>query len=123
VGAQQAAPLQGADDDGLIDYETFAKVDLRVAEVLAAEAVDGADKLLKLRIRVGDQERDLVAGIRAAYAPESMVGRKIVIVANLKPRKLRGVMSQGMLLAAHRADGAPVILVPEADVPGGSKVS
>jgi methionyl-tRNA synthetase len=123
AAAPVAAPAQPASDDGLIDFETFAKIDLRVAEVLTAEAVQGADKLLKLRIRVGAEERDLVAGIRAAYSPESMVGRKIVIVANLKPRKLRGVMSQGMLLAAHQDDGAPVILMPSADVPSGSKVS
>ena len=121
-GAQPAAPLQNA-DDGLIDYETFAKLDLRVAEVLAAEPIQGADKLLKLRIRVGADERDLVAGIRMAYAPEALVGRKVVIVANLKPRKLRGVTSQGMVLAAHDADDAPVVLMPERDVPSGSKVS
>jgi len=124
AAAQTPAPsgIEG-NDDGTIDFETFAKIDLRVAEVLAAEPIQGADKLLKLRIKVGADERDLVAGIRMAYAPEALVGRKVVIVANLKPRKLRGVMSQGMVLAAHEEGGAPVILQPEHDVPSGSKVS
>lgn len=104
-----------------ITIEDFARIDLRVAKVLAAERVEGSDKLLKLQILVGDEERQLVAGIALHYTPESLVGTEIVVVANLKPAKLRGVLSQGMLLAA--SDGQTLaVLRPEKPVDPGAKV-
>lgn len=108
-------------EPALIDYETFAQVDLRVAEVLACQPVPKADKLLKLEIAIGEERRTLVAGVAQHYTPEEMVGRKIIVVANLKPAKLRGVESQGMLLAAADGDRLEVITLPP-DVASGSKV-
>ncbi|MFA4874832.1 MAG: methionine--tRNA ligase [bacterium] len=110
-----------ADAGGRIDISEFAKIDLRVAVVVAAERVEGADKLLKLRISLGSEERQIVAGIAKHYAPEELVGRRVVVVANLKPAKLRGIDSDGMLLAA--SDESTVsILTPLKDVAIGSKV-
>ena len=98
---KQAEPLP----EGVIGIDDFAKVQLRVARVLAAEKVDGSDKLLKLRLRLteSEPERTGVSGIAKFYAPEDMVGRQVVLVANLKPAKLRGIMSQGMILCASDA--------------------
>lgn len=111
----------GAKDLPLIDISDFARVDLRIAEILKAERVEGADKLLKLQINIGDEERQIVAGIAKSYAPEELTGRKIVVVANLKPAKIRGIESNGMLLAASGGDIVS-ILTPVKDVPAGSKI-
>ena len=101
-------------EGNLISIDDFLRVDLRVAKILNAELVTGADKLLKLRLDVGELgERDIFAGIRAAYAPESLVGRSIVVVANLEPRKMRFGMSEGMMLAA--GPGGKEIFVLSAD--------
>lgn len=105
-----------------ITIDDFNKLDLRVAEILEAKRVAGADKLLELRIKIGDSTRTLVAGIAQEYAPESLIGRKIVVVTNLQPRRVRGVESQGMLLAAD-AGGRAVLLTPDQDVPSGVRVS
>jgi len=104
-----------------IDITDFAKIDLRIAEIKAAERVEGADKLLKLQVNIGPEERQIVAGIAKHYEPESLVGKKIVVVTNLKPVKLRGIESNGMLLAASSEDKV-VILTPEKEIPPGSKV-
>ena len=91
-----------------IDYDEFSKVDLRVAKILAAEAVPKSNKLVKLRIDIGE-ERTIVAGIGKDYKPEDLVGKSIVIVANLKPAKLMGVESHGMLLATDAPEGLTLI--------------
>ena len=98
VEAKGTVEAKSADDR--ISIADFAKVDLRVAQVVSAERVQGADKLLKLIVDLGTEKRQILAGIAKAYSPESMIGRKIVIVANLHPRKMRGLESNGMLLAA-----------------------
>lgn len=99
-----------------ITYDDFKKIDLRVAKILSAERVEGSDKLVKLRIDVGELgERQLVAGIGKAYEPEVLVGKQIIIVANLEPKKLMGLESNGMLLAASDEKG-PVLLCPESEV-------
>ncbi len=104
-----------------ISIDEFAKVELRVATVKAAEPHPKADRLLVLKIDLGDEERQLVAGIRAHYTPEELVGKQIVVVANLQPAVLRGVESQGMLLAA--SDGEKVIVLsPEKPIAAGAKV-
>ena len=105
-----------------ITIDEFNKVDLRIAEVLEAKPVAGADKLLELQIKIGETTRTLVAGIAQQYAPGTLVGRKIVVVANLNPRRVRGVESQGMLLAASDGD-RPILLAPDRDVPSGARVS
>jgi len=105
-----------------ITFDEFKKVELRVAEILEAKTVPGADKILELRIKIGDETRSLAAGIAQQYPPESLVGRKIIVVANLQPRRVRGVESQGMLLAANH-DGRVTLLTVDGDVPSGTPVS
>jgi methionyl-tRNA synthetase len=105
-----------------IGIEDFAKVEMRVGLVKSAEKVAGADKLLKLMVDVGDEVRQIVAGIATAYQPEELVGRKVVVVANLAPRKLRGVESNGMLLAASTAEGRPVLCTFAEEVPAGARL-
>ena len=87
-----------------IDYETFEKIDLRTASVLEAQRVKGADRLLKLDIALGDEERTIVAGIAQSYSPEEIKGKTIIVVANLKPATIWGVQSHGMLLAVSKGD-------------------
>jgi methionyl-tRNA synthetase len=116
----EAAPV--AATAPLISIDTFKQIDLRVAEVLAAEKVPKADKLLKLKIRVGEEERQLVAGIAQHYQPQDLAGKKIVIVANLQPATIRGLESQGMILAASTDDGKLAIVSPEREIASGAKV-
>jgi methionyl-tRNA synthetase len=106
-----------------ITIDDFSKIDLRVGVVKSAEAVKGADRLLHLKVDIGEPEpRTIVAGIALAYKPESLVGRKVVIVANLAPRKLRGLTSQGMIVAASLEGGAPVLAAFLEDVPPGARL-
>jgi methionyl-tRNA synthetase len=106
-----------------IDIEDFGKVDLRVGQVLSAERVKGADKLLHLKVNIGEPEpRTIVAGIATVYEPEKIVGRKVVIVANLHPRKLRGIESNGMIVAASLEGGKPILAGFLEDVPVGSRL-
>ncbi len=104
-----------------VTIDDFGKLDLRVARVVAAERIPKADKLLKLQVDLGSEQRQVVAGIAEAYAPEQLVGRQVVLVANLKPAKLRGVESQGMVLAAS-LDGKAVLCGFDSDVPPGTRV-
>ena len=107
---QAAVPLTAATETPKIGIEDFAKVDLRVAVIRVAERVPKADRLLRLEVDLGYEQRQIVAGIAEAYAPESLIGRKVVIVANLAPRKLRGLESNGMIVAASIGDkGTPVL--------------
>jgi methionyl-tRNA synthetase len=115
-----AAPAPPA--DGRLSIDEFMKIELRVARVLEAEAVPKSKKLLRLRIDVGTEERTIVAGIAEAYTPEQLVGRTIVIVANLKPAKLMGIESNGMVLAASVEGGAPSLVALDAGIPPGTRV-
>jgi methionyl-tRNA synthetase len=108
--------------NGLIGIDDFAKFDFRVAEVVKAEKHPKADKLLVLTLNVGDHTRQVVSGIAQYYTPESLVGKKLVLVANLKPVVLRGVESQGMILAGEDDQGRIVVITPEQDLPPGAKV-
>jgi methionyl-tRNA synthetase len=106
-----------------IDIDDFIKVDLRVGQVLSAEPVKGADKLLHMKVDIGEPEpRTIVAGIAKAYQPAEMVGRKVVIVANLQPRKLRGIESNGMVVAASLEGGKPILAGFLEDVPVGARL-
>lgn len=108
----------------LISIDDFAKVKLRVARVLEASPHPNADKLLVLKVDLGNEQRQICAGIRANYTPEQLIGRNIVVVSNLAPRMMRGMESQGMLLAASSADRTRVIvLTTESDIEPGSAVS
>ncbi len=102
-----------------ISIEDFARVQMRVGQILEAEKIEGARKLLKLKVDIGDEVRQLVAGIAEAYTPESLLNRKIVVVVNLKPARLMGVESNGMLVAAS-VDGKPVLATFAEEVPNGA---
>ncbi len=117
-----AAKPAAAASDGKISIEDFAKVELRVGQVKVAEKVKGADKLLRLEVDLGTEVRQVVAGIAEAYAPEALVGRKVVIVVNLAPRKLRGLESNGMIVAASPEGGKPVLAGFLEDVPVGTRL-
>ena len=108
--------------DGKISIDDFAKVELRVGQVKAAEKVKGADKLLRLEVDLGTEVRQVVAGIAESYAPELLIGRKVVIVANLAPRKLRGLESNGMIVAASPEGGKAVLAGFLEDVPVGTRL-
>ena len=121
---QTAAPpaASAAVANGRISLDDFAKIELRVGQVKIAEKVKGADKLLRLEVDLGSEIRQVVAGIAEAYAPETLIGRKVVIVANLAPRRLRGLESNGMIVAASPEGGKPVLCSFLEDVPIGSRL-
>jgi len=111
-----------SENRGIITIDEFRQVDLRVADVLACERIPGADRLLKLGLRIGDEEREIVAGVAVFYAPEELVGKQIVVVYNLQPAVIRGIESQGMLLAAKDGNGLSVLTVDK-QVKSGSRIS
>lgn len=104
-----------------ISIDDFRRVELRVAEIISAKEHPNADKLYVLQVAVGQETKQIIAGIRLQYSINELVGRKVVIVDNLEPVTLRGEESRGMLLAAS-VDGQPVIIIPEKDVPSASPV-
>jgi len=103
----------------MITFDDFKKLDIRIGKILAAEKVDGTDKLLKLEIDFGIEKRELVAGIAEIYQPEQLIGKEIPVLMNLEPRTIRGILSQGMILAAD-VEGKPVLIQPDNDIPPGS---
>ena len=109
------------ESEGVIPFSTFQQLDLRVGRVETAEPVEGADRLLKLQVNMGDGTRQLVAGIARQYTPDALVGRQVVVVANLEPATIRGVVSEGMLLAAS-GEGCLALVGPDSDVPEGTAV-
>lgn len=122
VPAPAVAPAPAADvADGRIDIAEFARIELRVAEIVAAERVPGSKKLIKLQVDLGSERRQLVAGIAGSYQPEALVGKRVAVVANLKPAKLMGVESNGMVLAASPGDAA-VLLTFDGDVAPGTRI-
>ena len=118
----QSNSVDGTEETNLISFKDFQSLDLRVAEVIAAERVPNADRLLKLRVGLGDEERQIVAGIAENYTPEELIGKQVILVANLEPATIRGINSQGMLLAA--ADGKDLAVATfEKTLPPGTRVS
>ena len=124
IRVEQNAPADAAPaaEETRLGIDDFMKVELRVAKVLEAEAVPKSKKLIKLRIDAGSEERTLVAGIAEAYTPEELLGRTVVIVANLKPAKLMGIESNGMVLAASPEGGRPTLLAVDSSIPAGTRV-
>jgi methionyl-tRNA synthetase len=123
TGGAGAAPAAAPAPGAKISIEDFAKVELRVGIVKSAEKVAGADKLLKVMVDIGDEVRQVLAGIAQYYVPEELVGRKVVVVANLAPRKMRGQESNGMIVAASVGpEGRPVLCTFTEDVPAGAKL-
>ena len=119
--ATAAEPIATA-GSGEISIEDFAKLDLRTAIVTAAEKVEKTEKLLKLTIDLGSEQRTIVSGIAQHYTPEDMLGRTVIVIANLKPAKIRGIESHGMLLAASDADRTTLSLVTAPNLAAGCKV-
>jgi len=105
-----------------IEYDDFAKLQFQVGQIIACEAVAKSKKLLCSQVKIGSQVRQIVSGIKAHYSPEEMVGKKVMVVVNLKPAKLAGVMSEGMLLCAEDADGNLSLMVPEKPMPSGAEI-
>jgi methionyl-tRNA synthetase len=123
LGKTAEPEAEAAPESPKIAIDDFVKVDLRVGIVLSAEPVKGADKLLHLKVDIGEAEpRTIVAGIAEAYKPEQMINRKVVIVANLQPRKLRGLTSNGMIVAASVEGGKPVLAGFLEDIPVGARL-
>ncbi len=114
-------PAEPATEGGEITYDDFAKIELKVAKIVAAERVEKSEKLIKLQLEVGDEKRQIVAGIGKAYEAAELVGKEIIIVANLAPKALMGVESHGMLLAAGGGE-KPVLLTPEKEIESGARV-
>ena len=108
--------------DETITIDDFLKVKLKIARVVDAHRIEGADKLLRLELLVGQEKRQVLAGIAQQYTPEELVGKQVVLVANLSPRKMRGFESQGMILAADDVDGSAILLYPEKEAPDGTSV-
>ena len=104
-----------------VTYDEWRKLDLRVAEIIEAEQHPNADKLLVLRLKIGEEERTVAAGIKPYYDPETLIGKKVIVFTNLQPRTLRGVVSEGMILAAVEGDHV-VLLQPEQDIVSGAKI-
>ncbi len=105
----------------IIDLNEFARLDLRIGRIANAERIEGSKKLITLEVDIGNEKRQVVAGIVEEYNPESLIGRLVPVLVNLKPVKLRGVESQGMILAVD-VNGKPVLLHPDTEVPAGSRI-
>ncbi len=109
--------------EGIINFSDWEKLDLRVGKILEAEDIEGADKLYKLTVDIGSEKRTVCAGIKKYYTKKELKGKKIVLFTNLAPRKMKGIESQGMILAAVNEDESKVILIsPEKDIEVGSRI-
>jgi methionyl-tRNA synthetase len=122
AGEQKPSRLAGNPIEAPISIEEFSKIDLRVARVAEAAKVEGADKLLRLRLEVGGEERTVFAGIKSAYDPAALTGRMVIVVANLQPRKMRFGVSEGMVLAAGGGEGEIFLLAPDSGAEPGMRV-
>ena len=120
--AEAEAPVIDVEDKEEITYDDFAKLQFQVGEIIACEAVPKSKKLLCSQVRVGSRVRQIVSGIKAYYTPEEMVGKKVMVLVNLKPATLAGVVSEGMLLCAEDAQGRLALVTPEKDMPAGAEI-
>jgi len=105
----------------MISFEEFKKIELRIAKIIKAEKLEGSENLVKLEIDLGEEKKQILAGIQKYYQPEELMGKTIVVVANLEPRKMMGLESQGMLLAAD-VNGEPILLIPDKEVQPGAPI-
>ena len=119
---KEEEPVIDIEPKAEIEYDDFAKLQFQVGEIIACEAVKKSKKLLCSQVKIGSQVKQIVSGIKAHYSPEEMVGKKVMVVVNLKPAKLAGVLSEGMLLCAEDADGNLSLMVPEKKMPSGSEI-
>ena len=127
---QAEAKQDSADKEPVIDieaketisYDDFSKLQFQVGEIISCEAVPKADKLLCSQVKIGSQTKQIVSGIRSTYTPEEMVGKKVMVLVNLEPRKIRGLLSEGMLLCAEDEKGTLSLMIPEKPMPSGAEV-
>ena len=105
----------------IIDINEFARLDLRIGRIANAERIEGSKKLIRLEVDIGNEQRQVVAGIAEQYRPENLIGELVPVLVNLKPAKLMGVESQGMILAVD-VNGKPILLHPDKEVPAGSRI-
>jgi methionine--tRNA ligase beta chain len=105
----------------MVTFEDFKKLNIKIGRIVVAEKIEGSDKLMRLEVDLGDERRQVVAGISQFYNPETLLGKEVPIVENLEPRSFKGIESKGMILAAD-VGGRPILLHPEADIPPGSVV-
>ena len=130
AGAETSRPDSPERADDIIDiepkaeiaYDDFAKLQFQVGEIIACEAVPKSKRLLCSQVKVGSQVKQIVSGIKAHYSPEEMVGKKVMVLVNLKPAKLAGVLSEGMLLCAEDAEGRLALVAPEKEMPAGAEI-
>jgi methionyl-tRNA synthetase len=115
------APSKEEEKMDYVTFDEFKRMDFRVGEIISAEKVEGTDKLIKLEVNIGTEKRRMVAGVADRYKPEELAGKKVVVIINLKPAVIRGIESQGMLLAAE-VEGKAIIPIFTEDVPAGAKV-
>jgi len=120
--AAPASPSEIQNQKSAIAFDDFAKIDLRIGTILTAEKVEKADKLLKLSVDMGTEQRTIVSGIAQHFSPEEIIGKQVTVVANLAPRKMRGIESQGMILMAEGADGKLIFVAPVKETAAGSEV-
>ena len=127
--AAEPEPEEEKAEDGIdieakeeITYDDFMKLQFQVGEIISCEAVEKSKKLLCSQVRVGSEVKQIVSGIRKYYTPEEMVGKKVMVLVNLKPAKLAGVLSEGMLLCAEDAEGNLALMTPEKDMPAGAEI-
>ena len=106
-----------------VEYDDFARLQLQVGEIIACEEVKKSKKLLCSKVKIGSSVRQIVSGIKAYYKPEEMVGKKVMVLVNLKPREIAGVLSEGMLLCAEDAEGNLALMTPEKNMPSGAEIS
>ncbi len=122
AAAKEKDPVIDIEPKENISFDDFAKLQFQVGEILSCEAVPKADKLLCSQVKIGSQVRQIVSGIRSSYTPEEMVGKKVMVLVNLEPRKIRGLVSEGMLLCAEDADGNLSLMAPEKPMPAGAEI-
>ena len=125
----QDGSSDNAEDSGIdleakpeITYDDFAKLQVQVGEIIKCEAVPKSKKLLCSQVKIGSQVRQILSGIKAYYSPEEMVGKKVMVVTNLKPAKLAGMVSEGMILCAEDAEGSLALMTPEKSMPAGAEI-
>ena len=129
--AKETAPAEGDSDEKApidipakdeISFDQFGAMQFQVGEIIKCEAVENSKKLLCSQVKIGSQVKQIVSGIRKFYSPEEMVGKKVMVLVNLKPAKLAGVLSEGMLLCAEDAEGNLALMTPEKDMPAGAEI-
>ena len=117
---KEEEPLQHKNE---VSFDDFSSMEFRVGQILECKPVEKSKKLLVSQVKIGPEVKQIVSGIRAYYTPEEMVGKKVMVLVNLKPAYLAGVLSEGMILCAEDADGKYVVMSPERDVPSGSEIA